>query len=232
MDKIVLLADQGASTGMKFVKPFQELLAKIGTFTIEQLIPFLLVLIIGGLLIRLFMKLLKTILNKSKLDKGMEKIGLTKELQNIGIKTSISGIIIVVVDVALKVVLWMTAIDLLKIDQLSAFMARIVNFLPNIIVSIIILGLGLAIAKFAENTLKVATDEMKDKKSAKLMVKIAKISIIVITIMTVLDQLNIAQTLVNTLLTGIIGSISIALGLSFGLGGKEKAAETLKKWFK
>ena len=232
MDNFMNLADKGASAGMTFVRPFQDLLGKIGAFTIEQLIPFLLVLIIGGLLIRLFMKLLKAILNKSKLDKWLEKIGLTKELQNIGIKTSVSGIIIVVIDVSLKVVLWMTAIDLLKIEQLSNFMARIVNFLPNIIVAMIILGLGLAIAKFAENTLDVATKDMKDKKSAKLMTKIAKISIIVITIMAVLDQLNIAQTLVNTILTGTIGAFSIALGLSFGLGGKEKAKELLDKWSK
>lgn len=226
------LAGKGADAGMGFVRPFQDLLGKLLSFTVEQLIPFLLVLIIGGLIIRMVMKLLKTVLNKSMLDKGVEKVGLGKELKSLGIKMSVSGILIVVIDIALKVVLWMTAIDLLKIRQLSDFIGKIVDFLPNIIVSIIILGVGLAVAKFAEDTLSTATATMKDKKSAKLMEHIAKVAIIVITIMTVLAQLNIAEHLVNTLMTGMIAAISIALGLSFGLGGKEKAKEVLEKWNK
>lgn len=230
MDKVMILADKGAEAGMGFVRPFQELLGRLLDFTIDQLIPFLLVLIIGGLIIRMVMKLLKTVLNKSHLDKGVEKIGLTKELHSLGIKSSVSTILIVVIDIALKVVLWMTAIDLLKIRQLSDFIGKIVDFLPNIIVSIIVLGVGLAIAKFVENLLSEATSSMKDKKTAKLMGKIAKIAIIVITIMAVLAQLNIAEQLVNTLMTGVIAALSIALGLSFGLGGKEKAKEILDKW--
>lgn len=229
---ILNLADKGASAGMTFVRPFQDLLGKLLSFTIDQLIPFLLVLIIGGLIIRMVMKLLKTVLNKSMLDKGVEKIGLGKELKSLGVKMSVSGILIVVIDISLKVVLWMTAIDLLKIRQLSEFIGKIVDFLPNIIVSIIILGVGLAVARFTEDTLSTATAAMKDKKSAKLMGRIAKISIIVVTIMTVLAQLNIAEQLINTLMTGIIAAISIGLGLSFGLGGKEKAKEMLDKWSK
>jgi len=232
MDKIVVLADKGASAGMTFVRPFQELLGKLLDFTIDQLIPFLLVLIIGGLIIRMIIKLLKTLLTKSKFDALFEKIGITKELANLGIKTSISSIIIFVIDVALKIVLWMTAIDLLKIRQLSDFMSKIVDYIPNVIVAIIILGLGLAIAKFIENILVEATSNMKDKKTAKLMVKIAKIAIIVITIMTVLTQLKIAEQLINTLMTGFIAALSIALGLAFGLGGKEKAKDILNSWNK
>ncbi len=232
MDKIVVLADKGASAGMTFVRPFQELLGKLLDFTIDQLIPFLLVLIIGGLIIRMIIKLLKTLLTKSKFDALFEKIGITKELANLGIKTSISSIIIFVIDVALKIVLWMTAIDLLKIRQLSDFMSKIVDYIPNVIVAIIILGLGLAIEKFIENILVEATSNMKDKKTAKLMVKIAKIAIIVITIMTVLTQLKIAEQLINTLMTGFIAALSIALGLAFGLGGKEKAKDILNSWNK
>ena len=233
MDNIVLLADKGAQVGMGFMRPFQNLLGKLLNFTIDQLIPFLLVLIIGGLIIRMLVKFLKMILNKSKLDKGVEKIGLAKELRSLGVTASVSTILIVVIDIALKVVLWMTAIDLLKIRQLSEFIGRIVNFLPNIIVAIIILGVGLAIAKFVENVLTEATSStMKDKKSAKLMGRIAKIAIIILTIMTFLSQLNIAEQLINTLMTGFIGALSLALGLAFGLGGKEKAAEVLKKWGK
>lgn len=39
-----------------------------------------------------------------------------------------------------------------------------------------------------------------------------------------------ATTLINTLLIGVVGALALALGLSFGLGGREKAASLIERW--
>lgn len=41
----------------------------------------------------------------------------------------------------------------------------------------------------------------------------------------------IAETVVNTLFFGLVGAIALAVGLAFGLGGREVAAEITKKWY-
>jgi hypothetical protein len=37
--------------------------------------------------------------------------------------------------------------------------------------------------------------------------------------------------LVNTLLIGLIGSVALAIGLAFGLGGRDVAAQITQKWY-
>jgi hypothetical protein len=44
-----------------------------------------------------------------------------------------------------------------------------------------------------------------------------------------LTQLRIAQGLVEVLFTGVVFAVSLALGLSFGLGGRDAAARAIEK---
>jgi hypothetical protein len=50
-------------------------------------------------------------------------------------------------------------------------------------------------------------------------------------VIAALDQIGIAKTVVNTLLIGLVGSISLALGLAFGLGGRDVAANLTSSWY-
>jgi hypothetical protein len=44
------------------------------------------------------------------------------------------------------------------------------------------------------------------------------------------NQLGIAEALVNTLFVGTVAMLALAGGLAFGLGGRDVAAETLDSW--
>ena len=50
--------------------------------------------------------------------------------------------------------------------------------------------------------------------------------------MAALNQLRIADELVGTLFTGIVFALSLAIGLAFGLGGKDAAARYLDRMMK
>jgi hypothetical protein len=50
-------------------------------------------------------------------------------------------------------------------------------------------------------------------------------------IVVAVNQLGIASTLVNTLFMGLIGAAALALGLSFGLGGRDTAAQIVRDWY-
>jgi len=50
------------------------------------------------------------------------------------------------------------------------------------------------------------------------------------TIVVAVNQLGIAQTLVNTLFMAVVGSVAIAVALAFGLGGRDTAAEMVRGW--
>ena len=44
------------------------------------------------------------------------------------------------------------------------------------------------------------------------------------------NQIGVATALVNTLFMAVVGGLALALGLSFGLGGRDTAAEIIRHW--
>jgi hypothetical protein len=63
---------------------------------------------------------------------------------------------------------------------------------------------------------------------------LAKTSAIIVwafAIVVAVNQLGIATELVNTLFMAVVGAIALGAGLAFGLGGRETAAEILRKWY-
>ena len=58
---------------------------------------------------------------------------------------------------------------------------------------------------------------------------IVKWAIWVFTILAVLSQLQVATPFVQTLFTGIVIAVSLAVGLAFGLGGQDAAARYIEK---
>ena len=50
-------------------------------------------------------------------------------------------------------------------------------------------------------------------------------------VVVAINQLGIATNLINTLFTGFVGALAIALGLAFGLGGRDLASRTLENWY-
>jgi hypothetical protein len=59
--------------------------------------------------------------------------------------------------------------------------------------------------------------------------QVAKWSIVIIGgVFPALTQLRIAQGLVEVLFTGVVFAVSLALGLSFGLGGRDAAARAIE----
>jgi small-conductance mechanosensitive channel len=65
------------------------------------------------------------------------------------------------------------------------------------------------------------------KSVARPMANMAKYTILVFAALAVLNQLGVAQSLIQILFTGIVFMVALAGGLAFGLGGQEVAKELL-----
>ncbi len=49
-------------------------------------------------------------------------------------------------------------------------------------------------------------------------------------IIAALNELNVAPVVVNTLYIGLVAALALALGLAFGLGGRDTAARLTERW--
>jgi len=50
-------------------------------------------------------------------------------------------------------------------------------------------------------------------------------------VIAAINQLGIAASIVNTLFMGLVGAIALAVGLAFGLGGRDVASQITQSWY-
>lgn len=226
------MARNVTNTGESIISQILDILGGVFSYA-KPVIAALLIIIIGGFIIKKIMGLLQIVLEKAKIDALFEKIRITSELQNLGITVTPAALITGIIGLVAKFILWMAAINTLGIDALTKLMNDILAYIPNILIALILLFAGLTIAKITKETIEQSASSLSvSSDTATLFGKIAKISILIITAMAVLTQLHIAVSLIETLFSGFVAMMAIAGGIAFGFGGQEKAKAILEKLLK
>ncbi len=203
----------------------QGLLLKVTDF-LPNFIAALLVLIIGIIVAASLAKIIKKLIELTRVDKLLDKLGVNDAFKAFG-KISIGGIIGGLVKWFLIIVVLMAVADILQMSQINEFLKQVAGFLPNVVIAVVVMMIGFVGGNFVYEIVFRSVKAAK-MHSPRFLANAAKWSIIIFALMASLIQLNIAAALVQTLFTGFIAMMAIAGGIAFGLGGKEKAAEWLE----
>ena len=113
----------------------------------------------------------------------------------------------------------------LGIEALSAFVASVYTYIPNIIAAILIFLVAGAIAAGVST---LAARFFGDTPTGRVVSTAAPILVMTIATFMILDQLKIAQNIVVITYALILGSVALGAALAFGLGGREVAADMLR----
>ncbi len=175
--------------------------------------------------------LVAKILHKMKIDRAAEEIGLAHLLEQGGVKARISFLIGEMVKWFLFIVFLMAAADILHLEAVSLFLNSVLLYIPNVIVAAIILAISILIANFISKVIARSGEATKISHYHILGI-LGKWAILIFGVMAALVQLGVATSLLTILFAGLVAMLSLAGGLAFGLGGREKAAQLLDEWFK
>lgn len=126
------------------------------------------------------------------------------------------------------IVFLLPAVEKLGLIEFSRLLNQLLLYLPNVVVSVIIVMVGAVFAQFARDFVLAAASGLGTT-AARFLSQVANWSILLFVILAALTQLGIAQDLIRILFTGLIAMLAIAGGLAFGLGGREVAEDILKK---
>ncbi len=149
-------------------------------------------------------------------------------LERVGLHLDVGKLLGWIVKWFFVIVALIAATDILGWEQVTDYLKQVVLYLPNVIISVIILLSGILLANFVRNVVKKSV-EAAELASASFLSGIAKWSILVFSFMAALVQLQIAPELIRTLFTGLVAMLSLAGGLAFGLGGRDHAARVLDR---
>ncbi|MDQ4077285.1 MAG: mechanosensitive ion channel [Chloroflexota bacterium] len=116
------------------------------------------------------------------------------------------------------------AADLLGFAALAGLITSFLIFFGNVLLGLIVLGLGLYFANLADQAIRGSNVKNDD-----LLATMARYSIIGLAIFMALQQMGIAIGIVTLAFTLLLGAVAVAAALAFGLGGREIAQRELDR---
>jgi len=210
---------------------FQGLWIGVVSF-IPNLIVALIIFVIGWIISALLGRLIAQIIHSLSVDKVLRKTGIEKTLNKAGFQLNSGKFIGALVKWFVIVVFLVAAFDVLGLVQVNQFLQQVVLlYLPRVIAAVLILLVAAVIAEAVESLVK-GSAKMADVKVSRFLGVIARWAIWIFAILMALYQMGVASTFIQTIFTGLVVALSLAIGLSFGLGGKEAAGDVIDKFRK
>ena len=194
---------------------------------LPNLIIAIVIFLIGVFLALIAKKLLIKFLESINFEGLLSKYGASKALRSSGSSITVSDLLGELVRWFIVLIFLIPAVDLLGLSAVNEIITRILLYIPNVIVAVIILAVGVIFGNIARD-LVTATTTSLGAHAAGVVGQIARWSIVIFALLAALNQLGVATDLIRILFTGFVAMVAIAGGLAFGLGGKETAEKLLK----
>lgn len=209
---------------------FADLWVSLISF-LPRFVGAVIVLLVGTLIASLLCKLVMKLSDVLKLDELARRLEVKNSFEQVGIRLHIGKLLGWIIKWFFVVVFLVAAADILKWDQVTSFLRDVVLYLPNVIIAVVILLVGVILANFVRNVVKTAVEAAK-LSSSSFLAGISKWAILVFSFMAALVQLGIAQDLIRVLFTGLVAMLALSGGLAFGLGGRDHATRFLNRLHK
>jgi small-conductance mechanosensitive channel len=188
---------------------------------LPALIGALLILVIGFIIAKVLQGVVTRVLQSMGFEGWMESGGIKQFFERSQTRQTPLSILG-------KLVFWLVffiattmAVDTLGISAISDVLAQFIAYIPQIIAAILILVLATLLANFVAGIVRGAT-------GSELAGSIAQYGIIVFAAFAALTQLGIAEELIAPTFLILLGGVSLAAAIAFGLGGQGVAKRVVE----
>jgi len=197
---------------------------------IPRILGFIIIVAIGWFVSSLLARAVIGLLRAIRFDELMQRSGLAEFTNKMGTGLDSAGIIAGLVKWLTRIVVLLVAFDVLGLPAVSDVMRQLLLWLPNLVVAIFVLFIGGIAARALGNIIRGATAEAGFA-NPETLANVVRTTVWAFAIVVAINQLGIATNLITTLFTGFVSALAIALGLAFGLGGRDLASRTLENWY-
>jgi len=197
---------------------------------LPNLLAALVVFVVGLILASWFKAVVVKLFSLAQLSIIVKKSGFHQFLEKAEVKLKIEEILGRIVKWLVVLIFSVTAINILGLTTVSEVLSGLLAYVPRIISAILILTVGVLLAGLVESLIKGALGQI-DVKTSRLFGKISSWLVIIFTTLAAINELGIAQSLINTLFIGFVAMLALGIGLAIGLGAKDLVSEILQEWY-
>jgi hypothetical protein len=205
---------------------YQNMVRMLAEF-LPRLVVMLVIILVGVLVAYGLKYLLRALLHLTRLDRLSEEAGASRMLRMAALPS--------MTEVLSRSIFWITVlgfvligISVLGVAGLQDQISRLLLLLPEIVVAIVILFLGLVIANFLSRAALLAAVNA-GYASPTLLSWSIRFVIWILAISMALEELGVARQTVIAAFSIVFGALMLGLAIAFGFGGKDLARGFLER---
>jgi len=212
------------------IESFEQFYRNVLQF-LPNFLAFLLILVIGIILGRVFHALFLRIFRAVGLDKFSEKSGVIDLLRRGGIRDAVSVLLAKLVRWITIIIFAIIALRTLELPTIEGLFEKFLLYLPNVFVAAIILLFGYLLGNFFGRAALIASVNAGIR-IAGVIGRFVKFTVFLLAATMALEQLGIGKETIVIAFAIIFGGVVLALAIALGLGGRDTAKEYIEKKFK
>jgi hypothetical protein len=187
------------------------------------------ILLVGLLIARLVRGVAARFFLAIRLDRVSDRLGVGAFLARGDVRHTVAEILATAI-YWLVLLFSLQALGLtLGLDGMAAFFGKILGYLPRLVVALVIIAAGIAVATFFGSAVQLAASNAGFPAARPLSAAV-KYLMGFFAIVMALEHLQIATALLVTTLEIVITAVALALALAYGLGCKDLARDSVKGW--
>lgn len=215
------------------LEPARAFLAQAGDL-LPRLLLALLVLLAGWLIAKGVRFAVSRGLRAVNFNVLTERAGMDAFLRNGGIRIDTTEILALLFYWLVILAALIIGFNSLGLAYVTDLLAKVVLFVPKLMVALLILAFGSYFAQFVGNAVCALVKNSGRHvpiADAELLGRIAQYAITTFVVLIALDQVGVGGDIVRQTFLIVLAGIMLTLALAFGLAGKDWAAELLERWW-
>ena len=213
-----------------FIDPLNEFVKQVGAF-LPHVLAMIVVITAGVLVAWGLRSLLFRLLVAIKFDEFFSRMGFSHTLTRGGVRETASYLFSRIVYWFVVLISLMFGLGTLRLTQVDQFVTNVFMYLPNILVAIIILMMGILLGNFFARAMLIAAVNAQIPQ-ARLLARVVRLTCILFALAMAFEQLGIAETVIIVAFSITFGGVVLALAIAFGLGARDTAKALIEKRFK
>jgi hypothetical protein len=197
---------------------------------VPNILGAILILLIGWLITKLVVYLLRKVLKVIKIDKLTDIVNEKDLFGKVDLKFNVTTVIVGFVKWIMFLVFLIVAADIMNWEIVSVEIGKLLSYLPKLFSAIALFMVGIYIASFIRNAIQ-GVFESFDLSGAKIISSLVFYIIAIIITVTALNQAGIDTDIITNNLTIILGAFLAAMALGFGIGSKDVIADLLRSFY-
>jgi hypothetical protein len=203
---------------------------ELSTF-LPRVLAAVVLLIVGWIVARIVRRLAVRLLRLARFDELAERSGIDDFLVQGGVRFTAVSIIAGVLYWMVLLTVLLAALVSLGIPAAADLFTRLVLYVPNVLVAILVLMIGTLLARVSRTAATAYLNNV-GMEGARLVGALAYWAILIFVLSLALEQLSIGGQVLVSAFQIAFGAFCFALALAFGLGGREWAARVLERFWK